>query len=73
MSLSDILAEYEGKPGVEIRKQCGIPLTDEIICPEIAVGEVQVPLEDGMILDLPICEGHLTALSEMRRDLTIES
>lgn len=48
--------------GVEIRKQCGIPLDDKIICPEEAVGEVQIPLEDGMVIDMPICEGHVEFL-----------
>lgn len=72
MSLSDIVAEYEGR-GIEVRKQCGIPLTDNVICPQEAIGEVQIPLEDDMTVDMPICESHLEALVEMGKQIDLTS
>lgn len=54
---------------VEERKQCGIPIdetpTVTVICPEEAIGEIAIPLEDGMTVDMPICQGHL---SDIERD-----
>lgn len=73
MNLSDIITEYAGGRPVEFRRQCGIPLDETTICPQEAIGEVTIPLEDGTAIDMPICEGHLEALAGMRRDLTTAS
>lgn len=49
--------------GVEVRKQCSIPLEDDginvIVCPEEAVGEITALTEEGIEIPMPICEGHL--------------
>lgn len=62
-----ILSEEEVARAV-LRKQCGIPIDETadttIICPEEAVGEIEIPLEDGMVVPMPICQGHLDWLQE---------
>lgn len=58
-TLSEALAR-----GIEIRRQCGIPITENIICPQEAVGDITVYTDDDMEIPMPVCQGHLAHISE---------
>lgn len=66
--LSRIKAGLEGT-GIEIQQMCGLTWTDPDN-PEVhftdgnpAVGELTVPLENGIVVPIPVCESCLALVS----------
>jgi hypothetical protein len=55
----DEMAEIMSKPGITIRKYCGIAVDENIMCDGEAVGELTAQLDDGTVVPIPICETHL--------------
>lgn len=57
LNLSDL-----EKSGVTVRKFCGLEVEEEIGCPNEAVGDLTVLLEDGTEVPIPVCQGHLDVI-----------
>lgn len=57
------MVDLMGKPGVTVVQFCGVPVDEENICDQEAVGEILAELEDGVTVPIPICQGHLEAVA----------
>jgi hypothetical protein len=50
------------KSGVTVRKFCGLEVEESIGCPNEAVGDLTITLEDGQEVPIPVCQGHLDVI-----------
>lgn len=58
----DEMAALMSKPGVTVMQFCGVEVDDENMCDQEAIGELTVPLEDGITIPVPVCKTHLDSI-----------
>ena len=67
VSKSSAPMNLDSLKNVELRKFCGIPVEERggvtYICPNEAVGEISVEIDDGEIIPFPVCAEHIEQIS----------